>query len=124
MNGASTEPCAKTSRAPTSNMTKIRGASQSFFRWRMNAHSSLVMPRDCAIESDSEFVFQITASRVRRSRFPERIVLLGTVHHGIATSNAHPQAQRRQDEVVHGAHDDRCRDLRELEREPHPQPVH
>src|SRR5213593_5265378 len=41
MNGASAEPWANTSNAPTRNITTRIGSSHHFLRTRMNAHSSL-----------------------------------------------------------------------------------
>jgi len=40
MNGASADPCAKTSNAPTTIMTSIIGSNHHFFRTRMKAHNS------------------------------------------------------------------------------------
>jgi hypothetical protein len=41
MKGASAELCAKTIKAPNSNIVKMIGKSQNFFRSRKKAHNSI-----------------------------------------------------------------------------------
>src|SRR5689334_4753356 len=67
MNGASAEPCAKTSNAPTPTRTIRTGSSQNFLRTRMKPQSSPTNPRCATIVSGLELTFHALA--VGRGRY-------------------------------------------------------
>src|SRR6185295_18893200 len=71
MNGASAEPCAKTSSAPRPTRTIMTGSSQNFLRIRMKPHSSATNPRCATKISGLELPFHLRAiGHGRFVRFP------------------------------------------------------
>src|SRR6476646_8027860 len=73
MNGASAEPCAKTSNAPRPTRIIRTGSSQNFLRTRMKPHSSPTNPRCATRVSGLELTFHaLGVGYGRHVRFPAR----------------------------------------------------
>src|SRR5215207_7270139 len=123
MNGASAEPCAKTSRPPNASITTISGTSQYFLRCRVYFQSSDINPPFAIDPPVSELTFEIAAPRVLRTPHP-RTLGWRRSHQIVPAERSHQQARWCDDHEVQDTHDDGRRDLRDRGRETVPRALH
>src|ERR1035437_205217 len=121
MNGASAEPCAKTSSRPTIIRTTMIGRSHHFLRTFMNSQSSPTIPCLAMLRS-SELSFHV-AAHTRRGWHPETPVPL-RMHQRTPAEQPHHDTDRRDDDEEHDPHEDRRRHLRDHTSESHPRSLH
>src|SRR3954451_11056655 len=120
MNGASADPCAKTSNAPRPTRTIMTGSSQNFLRTRMKPQSSPTNPRCATKVSVLELTFHALAiGHGRHVRFPAGLGASARDDRRVATQPA-DQADGQDDKKIDDAHEDGGRHLRDRFREPHP----
>src|SRR5213596_1323290 len=124
MNGASTEPWANTSRAPTTTMTTMIGSSHHFLRARMKAQSSRAkLPRPI-LAPFLELSFHVGPPPGRDSARDPEAVAETWAGEPVAAGEPSHQTRRRQDHEIDQPQEHRRRDLRDGRRERHPESVH
>src|SRR6266542_1863030 len=123
MKGASADPCAKISSDPTSSMVTMTGSSHHFFRTRMKAHNSLVMPEPLMDQVPLELVFHCTALSLPPGSLDPKASVREPPPNGVLSEQTHDPARRRQDQEVDDPQEDGGRDSRQQEGKPHPGPV-
>src|SRR6185503_8930888 len=119
MNGARAEPCANTSSPPTSTSTTRIGRSQSFFRSRMNAQSSLINPPMSLLLKLS---FHLAPRFFLISlRAPDEVAaIVRAMHKWIRACNPPHRTRWSENYKVNDAHEDGRRHPRNRMREFHP----
>src|SRR6266571_5376081 len=119
MNGAIADPCAKTSKPPTSTSSRIIGASHHFFRTLMKAQSSPISP--CLFIGRclriSELVLEV--ARVGVTRMPQRPRMLWRAK-GVSSNESHRHTDRRKNPEVDETHEQRVGHPRDGAAQPHP----
>src|SRR5712692_8690116 len=123
MKGASADPCAKISSAPTNSMVTMMGSSHHFFRTRMKAHTSPVMLEPLMDQVPLELVFHSTALSVPGGSPDPEASVRERPPNGVLSEQTHYPARRRQDQEVDNPHEDGGRDPRQHEGKAHPGPV-
>src|SRR5450830_1763399 len=109
MKGARMDVCAKINKAPRITITTIIGSSQSFLRWRRNAHSSVEMTWNAL-----ELIFKrgcVGAGWIARYPIAADLAALGPHSQGIAPKQTLQQTHRCNAQEEDGAQHDGADDF-------------